>query len=116
MQAFNKEELHGYNKLCLVTELKEKSGKRFLVDDVDIAVYKVEKKIYALGNICPHRHSALIYDGFIEDDCVVCPLHGWKFNLKDGKMPTGTTGLSSYEIKIFNDEVFVKIVKKELKW
>ncbi len=116
MPIFNRQELKGYQKICAVDELKEKIGNRFLVDDIDIAVFKVGAKIYALSNNCPHQQSAIIYDGFIEDDCVVCPLHGWKFRLKDGNMPTGTRGLKSYDIKIFNEDVFVKIVKQEMTW
>lgn len=116
MEVFSKVSLNDYTKLCRLDELKEKAGKRFLVDDVEIALFKVDGEIYALGNICPHQHSTLIYDGFIEDNCVVCPLHGWKFKLKDGKMPSGTTGLSSYKTKSYKGEVFVKIIKKEVNW
>lgn len=116
MPNFNRLELKGYQKICTVNELKEKIGKRFLVDDIDFAVFKVGIKIYALSNICPHQQSALIYDGFIEDDCVVCPLHGWKFRLEDGNLPAGTRGLKSYDTKIINENVFVKIVKQELSW
>ena len=52
---------------------------------VEIAVFKIDSKVFALSNICPHQHTALIYDGFVEDGCVVCPAHGWKFNLRTGK-------------------------------
>ena len=75
----------GFTKICKVSELKENQGKRFLINDVDIAVFKVNEEVFVLSNICPHQHTSLIYDGFVEDDCVVCPAHGWMFNLKTGK-------------------------------
>ncbi len=109
-------ELDGYTKICPVDNLKEYQGKRFIVDDIEIAVFKVDCEIYALSNVCPHQHTALIYDGFIEDGCVVCPAHGWMFNLKTGRMPTDNKGLDSYLVKIFEDQVYVKVNKKELKW
>jgi nitrite reductase/ring-hydroxylating ferredoxin subunit len=106
----------GYTKICKVSELKEGQGKRFLVKDIDVALFKVDGEVYALKNICPHQHTALIYDGYIEEDCVVCPAHGWMFNLKTGKQPTGAKGLDSYPVKIIDGEVFAHVNAKELKW
>ena len=105
-----------YTKICELSDLKENQGKRFLINDVEIAVFKVENEIYAVSNICPHQHTANIYDGFLEDGCVVCPAHGWMFNLKTGKQPTGARGLDTYPIKIIDDEVFALVKPKELKW
>ena len=106
----------GYTKVCRVSELKENHGKRFLINDVDIAVFKVNGEVFVLNNTCPHQHTTIIYDGLIEDGCVVCPAHGWMFNLKTGKQPTGARGLDSYRVKIINDEVFAIVKAKELKW
>lgn len=105
-----------FQKICSISDLINNSGKRFIVDDVDIAVFKVDDKIYALSNICPHQHSPLIYDGFLEDGCVVCPVHGWMFNLRTGKTPALQRGLNSYEVLIEDGNVFVKVYKKVLKW
>ena len=77
---------------------------------------KLMKKFLLLSNICPHQHTSVIFDGFVEDDCVVCPAHGWMFNLKTGKQPTGARGLDSYPVKIIDDEVFALVKAKELKW
>ena len=106
----------GFTKVCTVSELRENQGKRFLINDVDIAVFKVNDEIFILNNTCPHQHTTIIYDGIIEDGCVVCPAHGWMFNLKTGLQPTGARGLDSYPVKIINDEVFAIVKAKELKW
>lgn len=106
----------GYLKICKIADLNEKQGKRFLINDVDIAVFKVDDEIFVLNNVCPHQHTALIYDGFIEDGCVVCPAHGWMFNLKTGRQPTGARGLYSFPVKIIDDEVYALVKSKELKW
>ena len=106
----------GFTKICTVSELKENQGKRFLINDVDIAVFKVNGEVFVLNNTCPHQHTTIIYDGFIEDGCVVCPAHGWMFNLKTGRQPTGAKGLDTFPVKIINDEVFALVKAKELKW
>lgn len=106
----------GYKLLCTADELKEHEGKRFIVDETEVAVFKIDNKIYALSNICPHQHTALIYDGFIEDECIVCPVHGWKFNLETGKQPSGQRGLDSFPVKVIDGKIFIKIEKKEFRW
>ncbi len=106
----------GFTKLCKVSELQERKGKRFIVDDIEVALFKVNNKIYALSNICPHKHSALIYDAFIEDGCVVCPAHGWMFDLHTGKLSTGKTRITTFPVQVKDDYIFVKIDKKELNW
>ncbi len=103
-------------RVCKVSDLRAGEGKRFLIDDVEVAVFLVDGKIFALGNVCPHQKAARIYEGFIEDRKVVCPLHGWTFNLSDGRQEGNRRGLESYEVKVENNEVYVKVLKKELNW
>jgi nitrite reductase/ring-hydroxylating ferredoxin subunit len=108
--------LDGFSKVCKVNDLKEKIGRRFFIDDVDVALFKVNEEVYALSNICIHQKAAIIYDGYIENNCVYCPAHGWMFDLKTGKFPNGIKGLDSYQVQIIEDNVYVKVFKKELKW
>ena len=100
--------------VCAFDELKEGCGKRFIIDDVEVALFKVKGKIYALSNICPHQHTTLIYDGFIEEGCVVCPVHGWTFSLETGKTPSENSGLDRYDVRIIDNQVYVKVYKKNL--
>ena len=108
--------MEGFQKVCRISDLENNCGKRFIVDDVDIAVFRLDDKVYALGNICPHQHSPLIYDGFIDDGCVICPAHGWMFDIKTGKTPSGQRGLNYFEVRIDENNVFVKVYKKILNW
>ena len=113
----------GYKLLCKLSELKENNGKRFIVDDpnrsgqvIEVAAFKIDGEVFAIGNVCPHQHTALLYDGFVENGCVVCPAHGWIFDLRTGKQPSGSRGVDSYPVIIENDEVYVLVKTKELKW
>lgn len=106
----------GFQYLCAIEDLKENIGRRFLVNEIEIAVFKINSEVFALSNVCPHQQTHLIYDGFIEEEFVVCPAHGWKFNLKTGKKPIGSNGLDSYPIKIVDDKVFIKVHPKKINW
>ena len=109
-------DIESYSKVCPVNDLKEREGKRFIVNDIEIAVFKVSGEIYALSNICPHQHTALIYDGFIEDGCIVCPAHGWMFDLKTGLVPTKKSGLNTYPVQVSDNYIYVKAEKKQFNW
>ncbi len=113
MKNFSEE---GYKNICSINQLKDREGKRFIINDVDVAVFKVDGEVFALSNICPHQQTTLIYDGFIEKEYVVCPIHGWMFNLKTGKTPSGTNGLVNYDVKIIDEQVYIKALKKRVNW
>jgi NAD(P)H-dependent nitrite reductase small subunit len=105
-----------FTKICGVHDIEEETGKRFIVDETEIAVFKSNGEIFALSNICPHKQTALIYDGFIEEGCVVCPAHGWKFDLRTGNKESGSRGLDSYEVKVVDENIYVKVVPKKSNW
>jgi nitrite reductase/ring-hydroxylating ferredoxin subunit len=109
-------EEEGFKFVCNFNELKESIGRKFIINDIEIAVFKINSEVFALSNICPHQQTRLIYDGFVEDEFVVCPAHGWKFNLRTGKKDSGSNGLDSYPVEIFKDKVFVKIHSKKINW
>ncbi len=112
----NETNINGFTKICSLDDLKERAGKRFIVNEVEVAIFKLEGKIYALSNICPHQHTSMIYDGFIEHGCVICPAHGWIFDLQTGKTPMGRKGLDTYETKVVDNYVFAKVSPKDLNW
>jgi NAD(P)H-dependent nitrite reductase small subunit len=49
----------------------------------EIALFRLGKDIYALDNACPHA-GAPLGDGEIKGSTVICPLHAWEFDIRDG--------------------------------
>ncbi|MCS7313501.1 MAG: Rieske 2Fe-2S domain-containing protein, partial [Acidobacteria bacterium] len=49
-----------------------------------IAVFRVEGRLYVIGHDCPHQGGPLS-QGTLDQLCVVCPLHGWTFDLRTGQ-------------------------------
>lgn len=111
-----KDDLSEFVKVCKFDELQERIGKRFFVNNVDVAIFKSDGKVYALNNICPHQHASIMYDGFMENGFVICPAHGWEFNLKTGKMHTGGSGIDTYEVKIIDNDVYIKAFENKINW
>ena len=103
-------------KICKESDLKEGEGKRFIVNDVDVAVFNYQGSVYAINNYCPHQLASVLYTGYIEDGFVTCPVHGWQFSLADGKIRGGVRGVDKYDVKVENGEVYVKVYQKEFPW
>jgi 3-phenylpropionate/trans-cinnamate dioxygenase ferredoxin subunit len=76
-------------KICKLSELQNKRGISFSIDgEIDIAVFRVNDKIYAVENTCPHNHSHVMHEGLIDKDLYLsCPIHGYQFHLKTGAVP-----------------------------
>ena len=109
-------EMEGFDYICKLDELQEFKGRKFIVNDIEIAVFKINSEVFAVSNICPHQQSRLIYDGFVEDEFVVCPAHDWKFSLRTGKKPSGSNGLDVYPVQVIDNQVYVKVHPKKLRW
>lgn len=106
----------GFEEVCELRDLKKNGGRRFLINDVDIAIFYVDGEVYALNNVCPHQHSAVLFDGFVENGYIVCPVHGWEFHLKTGTRPSGRKGVKSFPVVVHNNMVYVKAEKEEQRW
>lgn len=89
-------------------------------DDMQVAVIRYQDEIYCLGNICPHRHAAEIYNGILTDGNVTCPLHGWTYNLATGantNLKQGIRSLKTYEVIEIDGIIYIEKPKLEIpKW
>jgi vanillate O-demethylase monooxygenase subunit len=44
-----------------------------------VSIYRSEIGVHAFRDLCIHR-GAMLSEGYVEDGCLVCPYHGWKYN------------------------------------
>ena len=54
------------------------------INEKPIALFKYEEKFYAMKNSCLHQGFPLA-DGNLKKYMVECPLHGWVYDIRDGK-------------------------------
>ena len=97
-----------YTKLVDVKDVKPGKGIIILLPDGrEVALFNVEGKIYGLDNACPHMGGPL-GEGEIEDCSVICPWHGWQFDIKSGaclNMPGEDVAI--IPIEVHDGEVFL---------
>ncbi len=96
-------------KAATISQLHEKRGKLVTINEVDIALFLRDGKIFALNNVCAHQHFSLLHQGAIEGLTVTCPMHGWTYDLTTGKSTTGQGRVPCYNVKVVGDDVLVEI-------
>lgn len=65
-------------------DLVEDEGLSATVAGKPIGVFRVDNKLYAIEDVCPHAY-ALLSQGFVDGRTVECCLHGAIFDIPTGK-------------------------------
>nr|WP_276313296.1 non-heme iron oxygenase ferredoxin subunit [Pararobbsia silviterrae] len=75
-----------------------------------LALYRIGEAVYATHDICTHAHAHLS-EGFVNGDCVECPLHEGVFHIPTGRPISGPVRvpLRVYPVKVEGDQVFVQL-------
>ncbi len=53
-----------------------------------VAVFRLGEELHALADRCTHG-MAKLSEGYVEDDCIECPLHQARFDIRTGKPQCG---------------------------
>ena len=98
-----------YVEVARVGDVAEGKGKLVRVDAREIALFLHEGSYYAVKNFCPHEGDPM-WRGRIEDAAVVCPNHGWKFELATGKcVRHGDRDLRTFPVRVEGDRILVGV-------
>ena len=75
-------------KVATWSELEDRAPAYALVANVDLVVTRFDDRVSVLYGRCLHR-GALMSDGTVQGEDIVCGLHGWDYRLE--------TGVSAYD-------------------
>ena len=90
-------------RLGALTQIPPGEGRSFDVWGRRIAIFHTRGgEVFATQSECPHRVGPLS-DGLVGGSTLVCPLHGWKFNLSTGEALYGDCGLMTYPVHLTAD-------------
>lgn len=92
-------------------EQLEEAPQRVTVDGRTFLVCESDGEVYAYRNVCPHQHGP-VAEGHVdlEAGTVVCPWHGWEFDLDGGTsvIETGVADrLPRAETRIEDGDVYL---------
>ena len=80
------------------------------VGGVQLALFRIGDEVFALLDLCSHGQARLS-DGFVEGDCVECPLHQGLVDIRSGaprKQPI-TEPVQSYPARVRDGRIEVEI-------
>lgn len=72
-------------KVCKISDIKENSLNKFTIYKKEILVGKINGKLFACNNTCPHRGASLDR-GYYKGNDLVCYLHEYEFDVNSGKV------------------------------
>ncbi|MDG4663637.1 glutamate synthase-related protein [Mycobacterium sp. 236(2023)] len=77
------------------------------VDGVDIILIRRGDSVSALHGRCPHR-GALLGDGHVDGNLVVCGLHGWRYDAETGVSPVNpAVSLNTFRAWVADGAVYL---------
>jgi nitrite reductase/ring-hydroxylating ferredoxin subunit len=97
--------------LCRFDQLVEGRGRPARAGEHYLAVFLVGGRVHVLDNQCLHVQSP-IDAGAVVDNMVLCPWHGWAYDLATGAHLTSfgeRPGLRAYEARVEDGQVVVTV-------
>ena len=99
----------GRTKVAEVADLGTGQAKVVEVGGRSVAIFNVEGRFYAIDNVCPHRGGPL-GEGDVEGPIVVCPWHGWRWDVTTGANANNpTVRVGCYPVTVEQGTIFVAL-------
>ena len=97
-------------RAAALAEVKERRVMDAEVGGEEIALYWVDDAVYATHNICTHAFARLS-EGYLDGDCIECPIHQALFNVKTGEVvaPPAYDPVKTFACRIEGDDVLVDV-------
>jgi 3-phenylpropionate/trans-cinnamate dioxygenase ferredoxin subunit len=99
-----------WQRIAALADIPEGTNKAFAVDGRDVLIARAPMGVFAVGAICSHQQQAL-EGGKMKACFLFCPLHGVRFDLRDGK-PAGTLTnqpIPTWPAKVDGEDILVDL-------
>lgn len=73
-----------------------------------LLICRVGDEYFAIENKCSHAGTPMTR-GRLRGDCILCPVHGARFQLRDGKhlTPPASSGLRTFKLRVAGGRILV---------
>jgi len=115
------------HKVGRLDDLPENEGLTLDIGGRPIGIFKVDSKVYAVKNLCPHKRAPLArgtlegtmlptpcageYQYGMASQVLRCPWHGWEFDIQTGECLFGVSDsrIKTYPVSIREGDVYVEV-------
>jgi len=90
-----------------VSQLSDADGTPVDVAGRSLLVFRLGGEVWATQRACLHQGGDL-GDGIVVDGTIVCPLHGWRFDIRTGiHTDSAYNCLRTYPVQVRDGRVYV---------
>lgn len=94
-------------KVCSVQDIPDTRAKVVALRGERIAIFKYDKKLSAISNVCKHQNGPL-GEGKIIDGCITCPWHGYQYLPHNGSSPPPfKEKVTTFDVRIIKGDVWI---------
>jgi nitrite reductase/ring-hydroxylating ferredoxin subunit len=99
-----------WTRVAALAELKERGVMDGEINGEEIALYWVDDAPYATENICTHAFARLS-EGYLDGDCIECPVHQALFNVKTGAAvsPPAYQAVKTYPCRVEGENIMIEV-------
>ena len=96
-------------KAAKTSEIAPGAGKCVVVEGMEIAIFNVGGRFYAIDNTCPHSAGPLA-EGELLGTTVACPWHFWQFEVTTGASKFNpAVKIKTFPVELKGEEVYVTV-------
>lgn len=77
-----------YTTVMAEADLSDDAPTRAELDGLGVVLVRHQSRVYALAETCAHLGGPLA-EGTVEGESIICPWHGSRFSLRDGRVQDG---------------------------
>jgi nitrite reductase (NADH) small subunit len=96
----------GWVSVGRAVDLPEGRARRVVAFGRPVALFRSGGRVFAIGAVCPHREGPLD-QGWVKEGAVVCPHHGWCFELATGRRVGGPGAVESFLVRVEGGELWI---------
>jgi NAD(P)H-dependent nitrite reductase small subunit len=90
-------------------EVPEGEARVVNLENTQVALFNVDGEFLATANACVHQ-GGYLGEGFLDGEVVICPRHGWQFNVRSGACITRPgQQVKAYEVRVREGQVEVLV-------
>ena len=99
-----------WHKLARLTDIPDDAPLETGTPARPLALYNVEGAVYCTDNLCTHA-EAFLSDGYLEGHEIECPLHGARFDIRNGRVlcQPATKDIATYPVKVEDGDVLADL-------
>ena len=103
--------MHDFVAVGQIGDFVSGQGKMVTVNGRHVALFRLGDEFYAIDNLCLHKAGPLC-EGFIENDVVTCPWHGWSYEIRTGTLVQDPrVGVSKHDVRVEDGLVSVRLTE-----